>query len=291
MAEDFLLPRVLLTNDDGFDAPGLAVLAEIAATFAQEVWIVAPSEDQSGASNRVSLRSPIKIEQRGERQWAVNGSPADCVAIALDYLMDQNLPTLVLSGINATSNVGDETHLSGTIGAATMALMAGIPALALSQEGPSRKEIPWDTARAVLPLVLKPLLKKGWRKETILSINIPALPPEKITGLSWARQGKKNIFGIKAHRRVSPRDEEYFWLTLKERPMEEQEDNEAAIMARGEVAVTMLSLDRSVESGHASISFIEKPKDEELPDPELLAEAEGPILDTTPVIETDPEDE
>jgi len=291
MTQDLLLPRVLLTNDDGFDAPGLQVLADIAATIAQEVWIVAPEEDQSGASGRISLRDAVRVTQRGDCRWAVRGSPSDCVAMALDHLMDQNLPTLVLSGVNATSNIGDEVNMSGTIGAAMTALMMGIPAIAISQDGPSRKDIPWDTTRAILPLILRPLLEDGWRKETILSINIPNLPPEKIVGYSWGRQGRKNVFGVKANRRISPRDEEYFWLTLKEKPPEAQANDELAIMKRGEVAIVMLSADRSLEVNKPSRLFNEpEPVEGEEPlDQDLLADRPSLLPEPDPDSEPDNE--
>jgi 5'-nucleotidase len=118
----------------------------------------APEEDQSGASQRISLRRALGMKKYGERSWSVKGTPSDCVALALDHLMREEPPSLVLSGINATTNVGDEINLSGTVGAAMTALMMGIPAIAISQDGPSRKEIPWDTSKAVLPLVLRRVL-------------------------------------------------------------------------------------------------------------------------------------
>lgn len=254
--DEIILPRILLTNDDGIDAPGLAVLEEIAALFAQEVWIVAPEEDQSGASQKISLRQPLFLQKRGERRWAVRGgTPSDCVALAIGHLMGGEKPDLLLSGVNATCNIGDEVNLSGTIGAALTALMMDAPAIAISQDGKTRADVPWETTRAILPLVLKRLLEKGWRKDTAPCVNIPDLPPEKIKGIGWARQGRKNISGVNVSRRLSPRGEEYFWLSLKERASEADGRNEKTILERGEVAVTLLQADRSLAPNAKPFSF------------------------------------
>lgn len=264
MSRDFLLPCILITNDDGIDAPGLKVLAEIAAEFAEDVWIVAPEEDQSGAAQKITLREPVLITKRGEKKWSVKGTPADCVALALDHLMakDEDKPSLVLSGINATSNVGDEIALSGTVGAAMTALMMGVPAIALSQGAPSRQKVPWEIARAVAPLVLRHLLTNGWKKETVVCVNIPDVPAEKITGFAWARQARGNIGKIKSFRRISPRSEEYYWLSLIDKNPEPQPGSDVMILSRGQVALTALSLDQSVEINKPFLPFNEQ----DLPD-------------------------
>jgi len=117
MSSPIRLPRLLLTNDDGFDAPGLAVLADVAHELSDEVWIVAPEHDQSGTGQSLSIHSPLRCWPRGERRWAVTGTPADCVGIALSHLMGGKKPSFILSGVNAGANVGDEVSLSGTLGA------------------------------------------------------------------------------------------------------------------------------------------------------------------------------
>ncbi|HAX92010.1 MAG TPA: 5'/3'-nucleotidase SurE [Rhodospirillaceae bacterium] len=260
MQDDILLPRILLTNDDGIDAPGLAMLAKIAAPFAQEIWIVAPDEDQSGASQRISLRQPLKVTPRGERSFAVTGTPSDCVALALDHLMADARPNLVLSGINSSTNIGDEVGLSGTVGAAMTALMLGVPAIAISQQEPARGKTPWETSAHVLPSVLERLLDEGWRKETCLCVNIPDYPPDEIKGYAWARQGHKNVTRVNSSRRISPRGEEYFWLSLERKDPVPLPTGEAAILSRGEVAITALSLDRSLEIAKPPVRF--KPRAE-----------------------------
>jgi 5'-nucleotidase len=113
-----VLDRILLTNDDGIDAPGLAVLERIAADLAREVWVVAPEHDQSGVSHAVSLHHPIRIAERGLRRWAVTGTPGDCVVMAVSHLMQGSSPQLLLSGVNRGANLGIETVFSGTVGGA-----------------------------------------------------------------------------------------------------------------------------------------------------------------------------
>ncbi len=256
MTESILLPRILLTNDDGFDAPGLAVLAEVAQDFAREVWIVAPTSDQSGAGSSVSLHEPLRCHTRSERQWSIDGTPGDCVAIALSHFMAATPPSLILSGVNAGANVGDEINMSGTIGAALTSLMLGVPAIAISQAFTSRDAIRWDTARAILPKTLSHLLARGWRKETVLTINIPDLPAAEVTGLGWARQSQKNIAALEADFRISPRRHEYFWLSVKRQPPIETDNSDSALLKRGKVAVTAMSSDRSLDLGKPDFSFL-----------------------------------
>ncbi len=255
MASGFLLPNVLLTNDDGIDAPGLKVLAEVAGEIARDVWIVAPEHEHSGASQSLSLCRPIRCTAMGEKRIAVDGSPGDCIALALSHFMAKARPSLILSGVNAGSNIGEEVNMSGTIGAALIALMLDVPAIAISQACKDRLQAPWETTRVILPKVLRHLLTQGWRKETCLSVNIPDVPPGKITGFSWARQSQKNVAAIKAEKRISPRHEDYFWLTLTLKTPSGAANSEGAIMRRNEVAVTALSLDRSVEIAKPSVAF------------------------------------
>ena len=128
-----MLDRVMLTNDDGIDAPGMQVLEEIAAQIAREVWVVAPEHDQSGQSHAISLHHALRISERGERRFGVTGTPGDCAAMGLCHIMKDAPPQLVLSGVNRGLNLGMETVFSGTVGGAMTAMMLGVPALALSQ--------------------------------------------------------------------------------------------------------------------------------------------------------------
>src|ERR1700727_225832 len=171
-----VLDRVMLTNDDGIDAPGMEVLEEIAAQIAHEVWVVAPEHDQSGQSHAISLHHALRISERGERRFGVSGTPGDCAAIGLCHLMKDALPQLVLSGVNRGLNLGMETVFSGTVGGAMTAMMLGCPALALSQAFANRDAVPWNTARTLGAETIRRLWAVGWGKSAVLNINFPPIP-------------------------------------------------------------------------------------------------------------------
>lgn len=256
MNEKIRLARVLLTNDDGIDAAGLAVLAEIAEELADEVWIVAPEHDQSGTAMSLALHHPRRVFPRGRRRYAVSGSPADCVALAA-HLMQDEKPQLLLSGINVGQNAGDDTNLSGTLGAALTGLMLRIPAIGISQCFTNdRRDIRWEASRTHLPHLLQALLQQGWRKETVLSINVPDLPPEDIREAVWTRQAQRTITGMKVERRTDLRGFDYYWLNLA-RPQHDQaqDDTDIAALQRGQISVSCIGLDRSRETRQDNITL------------------------------------
>lgn len=241
------LRRVLLTNDDGIDAPGLAVLEEIASAIAEEVWVVAPEHDRSGTSHSISLHAPLRINEEGERRYAVSGTPGDCVVMAVRYLMAGAEPDLVLSGVNRGANLGVETVFSGTVGAAMTGLLLGIPSLALSQTFIDREDVPWHTARALAPDILGRLLKNGWNPQSCLNINFPAVPPEKAGPLTVTRQGAGYVRGIDVISRVDPRGFTYHWLQFQRDQDDEAPDTEGAMIANACVTVTPLQFERTRE--------------------------------------------
>ncbi|MBN8926635.1 MAG: 5'/3'-nucleotidase SurE, partial [Rhodospirillales bacterium] len=144
-----VLERILLTNDDGIDAPGMAVMEQIAGELAREVWVVAPEHDQSGQSHAISLHHALRVTERGPRRFGVTGTPGDCAVMGICHLMKEAPPELVLSGVNRGLNLGMETVFSGTVGGAMTAMMLGVPAIALSQAFTDRANVPWDTARTL----------------------------------------------------------------------------------------------------------------------------------------------
>src|ERR1700744_6284857 len=184
-----LVPRVLLTNDDGIDAPGLAALEAVAAEIAEEVWVVAPEHDQSGTSHSISLHSPLRVSQQGERRFGVAGTPGDCVVMAVRHLMRDAPPALVLSGINRGGNLGVETMFSGTVGAAMTGLLLGLPSIALSQTFSNASHVRWDTARALAPGVIRQLLAISHDAPTCLNVNFPDIDAAAAGPLTPSRQG------------------------------------------------------------------------------------------------------
>lgn len=250
------LPRIMVTNDDGFDAPGLAALAEAAQDFAHEVWVIAPDRDQSGSGQSMSLHHPLRCWPKGDRRWEISGTPADCVAVALSHLMAKTKPSLILSGINSGANIGDDVNLSGTLGAAFAGLLLGVPSIAFSQDYTTRQNVRWDTARAIVPKLLTHFLAKGWRKDTCLSVNIPDRPAAEISGFTWTRQASRTTAGVTIERREDLREKSYFWINLYDHDKPGKDENtDDAVLRRGEVTVTPLGLDRSFEVSSPPVIF------------------------------------
>jgi len=248
------VPRVLLTNDDGIDAPGLAVLEAVAAELAHEVWVVAPEHDQSGTSHSISLHSPLRVSQQGERRFGVVGTPGDCVVMAVRHLMLNSPPTVVLSGINRGANLGVETMFSGTVGAAMTGLLLGLPAIALSQTFRDRDNVRWDTARALAPGVIRQLLAISHQAPTCLNVNFPDVAAEVAGPLTVTKQGVGLVEGIDVVAEVDPRGIPYHWLRFQHGRRENAHDSETAVVNSGRVSVTPLNFDRTDEQTFAALA-------------------------------------
>lgn len=240
-----LFSRVLLTNDDGADAPGLAVLKDVAQQLAQEVWVVAPMHDQSGTSHSISLHDPLRISRLGERRFAVGGTPGDCVAIGVRHLLADTPPDLILSGINRGANLGTETVFSGTVGAAMTGMLLGVPAIALSQAFTDRAAIKWETARALAPDVIRRLVGMVWSRDACLNVNFPDCSPEQAGALMLTRQGRGLLDGIGVVTREDPRGLDYHWLKLQRSGEPDVAGTETAALAAGHVSVTPLRFERT----------------------------------------------
>jgi 5'-nucleotidase len=245
-----VLERILLTNDDGIEAPGLAVLEEIASVLAQEVWVVAPEHDQSGVSHAVSLHHPIRATPRGPRRWAVTGTPGDCVVMGLSHLLRSAPPQLLLSGVNRGANLGIETVFSGTVGGAMTGMMLGIPSLALSQAWSDYANVPWRTAAQLGPDLIRRLAN------TCLSINFPDCRPEEAGPLTLARQGAGSVEGMDVEARVDPRGFSYYWVSFRRGERDQGPESDIEALNAGNVVVTPLRYDRTDEEAYAVLARV-----------------------------------
>ncbi|MBX9731072.1 MAG: 5'/3'-nucleotidase SurE, partial [Sphingomonas sp.] len=175
--------RILLTNDDGYHAPGLKVLEAIAATLSDDVWIVAPADEQSGAGHSLTLTRPLRVRKHGEKRFAVAGTPTDAVMMALAKIMKDSPPDLILSGVNRGANLAEDVTYSGTVSAAMEGALAGVRSIALSQvyarEGMG-DVVPFDAAQAWGEKVLRPLIDAPLAPRTLININFPALAADKV---------------------------------------------------------------------------------------------------------------
>lgn len=183
-------PRILLTNDDGVDAPGLAILLDIARAISDDVWIVAPAHNQSGAGHHFTLGEELTLEKRSERVFAVDGTPADCVVTGCTHVLGDHGPDIVLSGVNHGQNLGDIIHCSGTVAGAREGAMQGVLSIALSQayDYETNGEIGWDCARAFGASVVESLIEEatsveGRSSDTYYNVNFPFGPIEGVPGV------------------------------------------------------------------------------------------------------------
>jgi 5'-nucleotidase len=242
-----VLDRIILTNDDGIDAPGMAVLEEIAAQIAREVWVVAPEHDQSGQSHAISLHHAIRVSERGIRRFGITGTPGDCAAMGICHLMKDAPPQLMLSGVNRGVNLGIETVFSGTVGGAMTAMMLGVPAIALSQAFTDRQNVPWDTARTLGPQTVQRLVETGWAKGACLNVNFPPIPPGEVGPIALAKQGEGLIAGMIVETRVDPRGLSYHWLNFQRSDRQQSPGTDYSAMRAGRIVVTPLRYDRTDE--------------------------------------------
>lgn len=242
---DFICDRLLLTNDDGIDAPGLRTLEEVARRLAKEVWVVAPARDQSGTSQSLSLHAPVRFHPAGEKRYAVEGTPADCVALAVRYFMAQSPPDFILSGINRGANLGNETVYSGTVGAAMTGGLLGFRSIALSQLFSDRQHVRWSTAEYTSEIALKKLMVLPWEARTCFNVNLPDTEPENVREMLITRQGQGNLQDIGIVVRQDPRTHPYAWLSLERQLCPEPPDCESPAVRAGHITVTPLHFDRT----------------------------------------------
>lgn len=236
--------RILLTNDDGINAPGLAALERIAHKLADEVWVVAPETDQSGKSHSLTLSDPLRLRSLGDRRFAVHGTPTDCVIMGIRHLMPE-LPDLVLSGVNRGQNVADDIGYSGTVAGAMEGTLLGIRSFALSQSfsAETRHDPKFVTAEAHAPDLLTRLLDLSLPPDIVLNINFPDRPPESVEGIEITSQGKRNQAFVDIDERSDGRGLPYYWIAMRRERFEAPRGTDLRAMAEGRISVTPLRLD------------------------------------------------
>tara|TARA_R110000822_G_scaffold12017_1_gene43433 strand:- start:1841 stop:2602 length:762 start_codon:yes stop_codon:yes gene_type:complete len=241
--------RILLTNDDGINAPGLAVLEDIAKELTDDIWIAAPEEEQSGKGRAISLTHPVRTRKVGAKAWAIAGTPSDCVLLAMQDLMP-DAPDLVLSGVNRGQNIAEDTSFSGTIAAAMFGMQLGIPSIALSQAQSFRERgsLPWATARAWGAKTLEPLIAKGWPTDVVMNVNFPDREPEDVQGIQITRQGFRDESIIHTDRREDLRGNDYYWIGYKGKLSKPDAGTDLRAIYDGFVSVSPLHVDLTHEA-------------------------------------------
>jgi len=247
--------RVLLTNDDGVHAPGLKVLERIARTLSDDIWIVAPMEEQSGAGHSLTLAHPLRVRRHGPQHYSVSGTPTDAVALAVGHLMKDQRPDLLLSGVNRGANLGEDVTYSGTVSAAMEGAISGIRSIALSQvyaRGEPGDAVPFEAAEAWGARVIRALLARTETPKTLINVNFPALPPEAIKGVKVARQGFHDVERTRIVKGTDPRGYDYFWFGL-DHSDSTPEASDLAAVAEGYISVTPLHFDLTHDASLAGL--------------------------------------
>lgn len=236
--------RILVTNDDGIHAPGLLVAEKIARALSDDIWVVAPETEQSGASHSLTLTTPLRLRRVAERRYAVTGTPTDCVMMACLNLIKDKPPELVLSGVNWGSNLADDVTYSGTIAGAMEGCALGIPSVALSQASndESREAIDWSAAETHGPDIVRHVMKAGWPEGTLINVNFPACPAAEVKGWSLVPQGRYDLQSTEIDERRDARNRAYYWIGLRRRRASPPADSDLGAVYGNRIAVTPLHL-------------------------------------------------
>jgi len=239
---DLAHARILVCNDDGVEAPGIKLLTRVAKSLSKDVWVVAPEQEQSGASHSLTLHRPLRIRKLGLRRYAVDGTPTDCVLLAVNAVLEDKRPDLVLSGINAGANMGEDVTYSGTIAAAMEASLLGLKAIALSQNAGEDGPLQWATASALAAKVIRRLAALPWPRESFFNVNFPNVPPAQVKGIVAAAQGGRKI-GDHLVQRLDPRGRPYYWIGPQRDEAHTRPGSDVRAVAEGNVSVTAIFLD------------------------------------------------
>jgi len=231
-------PQILVTNDDGIHAPGLAILAEALAPLG-DVWVYAPDRQQSAVGHGVSLHRPLRVTQYKDHWFMVDGTPTDCVMLAVRDLMERK-PDLVVSGVNPGANLGDDVTYSGTVAGAYEGMLLGIDAIAVSDVAYVPKYL--ETAGIVARRVAEKVLASGLPADTVLNVNVPDVPPDQLGPIRITRMGRRH-YQDEIVRREDPRGRVYYWIGGNEPSHHLEPGTDFEAIEHGDVSLTPLHRD------------------------------------------------
>lgn len=230
--------RILVTNDDGIASPGIHAVAAALRTLG-DVWIVAPDRERTAVGHAVTLHKPLRISKMAPRVFMVNGTPVDCVNLALVKILP-GPPALIVSGINRGVNLGDDVMYSGTVSGALEGTILGIPSVAVSQEG--EETFRFEVGARYAARVAAQVLQHGLPAETILNVNIPDVPLRAIRGVKVTCLSRRR-FNNPIVEKVDPRGRKYYWIAGTRQSWSRQQDADHEALERGMVSVTPIHLD------------------------------------------------
>jgi 5'-nucleotidase len=231
-------PLILVSNDDGIHSEGLTALAA-ALDELGEVWVVGPDRERSAASHSLTLHRPLRVTQLGPRRFTVDGTPTDCVNLAIQGVVPRR-PCLVVAGINKGANLGEDITYSGTVSAAMEGTLLGVPSIALSRAG--RDGFEFGDAAAFGRALARHVLDHGLPRDTLLNVNVPDRPAGAITEFAFTRQGHRR-YGNPIVEKSDPRGRKYYWIGSDEFEFIEEEGTDCGAVARGVISITPIHLD------------------------------------------------
>jgi 5'-nucleotidase len=241
---DLARARILVANDDGVGAPGIRLLERVARTLSRDVWVVAPETEQSAVAHSLTLRRPLRVRKIATRRYAIDGTPTDTVLLAIQHLLKDKPPDLLLSGVNMGGNLADDVTYSGTVAAAMEGTMLGVPSIALSQLVIRDHKIRWSTAERWAAKVIRGVTAVGWPDDALINVNFPDVPAAEVKGIAVVCQGRHKL-GDEITERIDPRGRPYFWIGGLRTEDRGTKGTDLAAVSRGMVSVTPLTLDLS----------------------------------------------
>lgn len=248
--------RILCTNDDGYYAPGLACLEKIARALSDDVWVVAPQEEQSGAARALTLTQPLRVRKYDERRFAVTGTPTDAVMMAVTKIMPDHRPDLVLSGVNNGQNIAEDVTFSGTIAAALQGMTLGIPSVALSLARFSREGARWATPERHAPPLLRSLIGAGWPKDVVINVNFPDREPDEVGDVEVTAQGVRDAYSLFLEERQDLRGGAYYWFGYSPKLSNPPDGTDLRAVYDGRISVTPLHLALTHDDSRMALSAV-----------------------------------
>ena len=234
--------RILCTNDDGVHARGLESLVTIARELSDDVWVVAPQEEQSGAARALTLAHPVRIRRFDERRFSVTGTPSDAVLMGINQIMKGAKPDLILSGVNNGQNLAEDVTVSGTIAGAFQGMSMGVPSIALSLSRLARDAARWETCEAHGAKIVRMLLKAGWPANVVMNVNFPDVAPDAIAGVEATVQGHRDSVQLFAEERMDLRGGTYYWYGFSGELSNPPEGTDLRAIYDGRISITPLHL-------------------------------------------------
>lgn len=235
--------RILIVNDDGIDSEGIILLERVARKYSDDIWVVAPDIESSGAGHSMSIAHPIRMKQIDERHFSVRGTPTDCALLGIHELTGDRKPDIILSGVNRGPNLADDLTYSGTCSAAMEGAMLGVPAIAFSQVWKYQTEVQWATSEKYAAIVLDKLLAMDWKRRQMVNVNFPHCPPEDVKGIRVTKLGSRPSGAFHPVGRIDERHVPYWWIKIAFPEGGNETGNDLQAVIDNEVSITPLHLD------------------------------------------------